>query len=71
MKVINDEATLHSLVTNLGKFIKKSVFLSIEEKPTMLAQLMCQPTFPSSLNLKFRYFCIQNFFIKHLEHCGF
>jgi hypothetical protein len=56
MKVVNDEATLHSLVANLGKFIKKLDVLLIEEKPKMLAQLMCQPTFPSSLNLKFRFF---------------
>lgn len=64
MKVVSDETTLHSSITSLSKFIKKSNVLSIEEKCKMLAQLMCQPTFPSSLNLSFKYFCMQNFFIR-------
>ncbi len=30
----------------------------------MLAQVMCQPTFPSNLNLKFGHFYMQFFFIR-------
>jgi len=30
----------------------------------MLAQVICQPDFPSSLNIKFGYFYYLNFFIK-------
>jgi hypothetical protein len=72
MKVVGDEVTLRFSITSLGKFIRKSDVLSIEEKRKMLAQLMCQPTFPSSLNLIFKYFCMQNFFIKGCsKHYGF
>ncbi len=56
MKVVSDEVDLCFSTTGLGMFIRKSYNLSIKEKHIMLAQLTCQPTFPSSLNLRFGYF---------------
>ncbi len=58
MKVVGDEANLHFSIVGLGMFIKKLDVLKIEKKCRVLAQLMCQPTFPSSLNLRFGYFCM-------------
>lgn len=64
MKVVRDETTLQMLTIGFGKSIKKFDILSIEEEQRMLAQMICQPTSPSSLNLKFGYFGMLNFFIK-------
>lgn len=64
MKVVSDETNLFFSIVGLGMFIRKSYVLSIEKIYRMLAQLMCQPTFPSSLNLKFGYICMQNFFTR-------
>lgn len=52
MKVVGDETNLLFSIVGLGMFIRKSDVLSIEKKCRMLAQLMCQPTFPSGLNLR-------------------
>ncbi len=64
MKVVRDETTLQMLTVGFGKSIKKFDILSIEEKQRMLAQMICQPTSPCSLNLRFGYFGMLNFFIK-------
>jgi hypothetical protein len=64
IKVGSNEVTFRSPLTGLGKVIKKFEMLSIEEEWWMLTQVICQPNFPSSLNIKFGYFNYLNFFIK-------
>jgi hypothetical protein len=49
---------------SLGKSIKHSNVLSIKEEHAMPSQVVCQPTSPYGLNIKFGYFCICNFFIR-------
>jgi hypothetical protein len=64
VKVVGDETTLQASTTNLGKSIKKSNVMSIEEEKKMLMQQMCQPTSPIRLNIRFGYFCMQFFLSK-------
>jgi hypothetical protein len=55
LKVISDEVPFLFSITSLGKSIKKIDILFVEECQ-MLIQMIYQPTSPSTLNLKFRYF---------------
>jgi hypothetical protein len=64
VKVYSDEAILRFSTINLGKIIKKSNLLFIEEERKMLVQSMCQLTSPSSLNLRFAYFTCEFFLLK-------
>jgi hypothetical protein len=50
VKVANYKVIFWSLTIGFGKFVKKLDVLSIEEEHKMLAQTMCQPMSPSSLN---------------------
>jgi hypothetical protein len=63
VKVVGNETTFQTSTTSLGKSIKKSNILSIEKEQRVLAQMMCQPTSPCNLNLKFGYFYMQHLFI--------
>ncbi len=53
-----------SPLVGLGKVIKFFEMLSIEEEWRMLTQIICQPNFPSSLNILFGYFHYLNLFIR-------
>jgi hypothetical protein len=66
VKIVNDKTTFQSLTIGLGKSIKKSNVLSIEEEYIMLAQVMCHPTLQIGLNLKFGFFFNVIFFHKGL-----
>jgi hypothetical protein len=64
VKVVGDEMTFQSSLVGLGKVIKKIEMLSIKEERQMLTQAICQPNFPFSLNIRFGYFYVLNFFIR-------
>jgi hypothetical protein len=55
LNVINDEVAFLSLITSLGKSIKKFDVLFIEEC-RILIQMIYQPTSPDSWNLNSGYF---------------
>jgi hypothetical protein len=64
VKIASDKATLQMLNASLGKFIKKSNILFIEEEHAMFSQVVYQSTSPYGFNFRFGYFCIRNFFIR-------
>jgi hypothetical protein len=63
VKLAIDKITLCVFSASLGKIIKKSNVLSIDEEKKMLAQEMCRPTTPTKINLCFGYFYMCNFLI--------
>ncbi len=67
MKLIGDEATLHTFNAHLKKTIKQYDVLSIDEKRKMFLQPIYQLT-SSTFNMRFGYFCIQFFFIKGAQN---
>lgn len=64
VKLAADKAALRSIAAGLGKDVKRSDILSIEEERLMLTQEKCQINSPHGINLMFGYFCTRNFMIR-------
>jgi hypothetical protein len=64
VKVVGVGTTFQTTIVGIGKFVKKSDVLSIEEECKFLPQEICQLTSPFGLHFKFKYFYMCNFFIR-------
>jgi hypothetical protein len=63
VKIVGDEAILWVFNTSFEKSIKKLDVHSIHKEWKMFNQAMHLLTSLNSLNLRFSYFCMRNFFI--------
>ncbi len=66
MKLISDEATLHTSNVHIRKIIKQYDVLLIDEERKMFLQPIYQLTSPT-FNTRFGYFCIQ-FFLRGAQN---
>ncbi|KAL3685410.1 hypothetical protein R1sor_003432 [Riccia sorocarpa] len=64
VKLAADEAVQRSMDRGLGKSVKKSDILTLEEETRMLAQPKCDLQYPKGLNYVMAYYCLRNFFIR-------
>ncbi|KAL3696192.1 hypothetical protein R1sor_010268 [Riccia sorocarpa] len=64
VKLAADEAVQRSLDRGLGKHVKKSEILTLEEETRMLAQPKCSLQCPRGLNYVMLYYCLRKFFIR-------
>ncbi len=67
MKLIGDEVTLHAFNARLKKTIKQYDLFSVDEERKMFLQPVYQLISPT-FNMRFGYFCTQNFFIKGAQN---
>ncbi|KAL3695219.1 hypothetical protein R1sor_009295 [Riccia sorocarpa] len=64
VKLAADEAVQHAMDRGLGKTVKKSDILTLDEERRMLAQEKCSLQCPRGLNYVMSYYCLRNFFIR-------
>ncbi|KAL3687813.1 hypothetical protein R1sor_014122 [Riccia sorocarpa] len=59
-----NEAVERSVRAGLGREVKKSSVLSLEEEKLILDQKICQIDTPTGLNYRMGFFCLRNFLIR-------
>ncbi|KAL3682593.1 hypothetical protein R1sor_000615 [Riccia sorocarpa] len=67
VKVAADEAVSRAMAAGLGKYVKKSDLITLEEEHEMLPQPICSLDSPRGLNYRIGYFCNRSGVFQHDE----